>query len=207
MSLIGTVVFRFDANAHGTGNADLVPTPYSTGTTIKDLIKPESSTVKFLTCSDGAASAKCLNVQIKTINNWSGLEDSIYSKLLEIQPKLRARSGLTPEDKRFIGFIGSDYIGILESNDAQNLPDVLRALSQVLAAQIVGGVVDALATEFSKTLNTSLDNMDQTFRDELKERFRQLKEDSRQVSESAGQAMSSVASYKIVAKALRTGGA
>lgn len=51
MSPIGTIVFRFDANAHGTGNADLVPTPYSTGTTIKDLIKPESSTVKFLTCS------------------------------------------------------------------------------------------------------------------------------------------------------------
>ncbi len=207
MSLIGTIVFRFDANAHGTGNADLVPTPYSTGTTIKDLIKPESSTVKFLTCSDGATSAKCLDVQTKTINNWSGLEDSIYSKLLEIQPKLRARSQLTNEEVRFLGFIGSDYIGILESNDAKNLPDVLRALSQVLAAQIVGGVVDALATEFSKTVNTSMENMDQTFRDELKERFRQLKEDSRQVSESAGQAMNSVASYKVVAKALRTGGA
>ncbi|HHR3911079.1 TPA: conjugal transfer protein TraH [Salmonella enterica] len=207
MSLIGTVVFRFDANAHGTGNADLVPTPYSTGTTIKDLIKPESSTVKFLTCSDGAASAKCLDVQTKTINNWSGLEDSIYSKLLEIQPKLRARSGITEEDKKFLAFIGTDYISVLESNDTSELPDVLRALSQELAAQIVGGVVEGLAKEFSRTLNTSMENMDQAFRDELKERFAQLKVDSRQAAENAKQAMDSVAAHKVVASFLRKKGA
>lgn len=207
MTLIGTIVFRLDANAHGTGNADLVPTPYSTGTTIKDLLRSESSSVKFLTCSDGAASAKCLNVKVKTINNWSGLEDSIYAKLLQIQPKLRARAGLTADEYRFISFIGTDYVGVLESNDAKNLSDVMRALAQAISAQVVGGVVDALATEFAKNVNVNMENMDQAFRDELKERFNQLKQDSRQVAQESNQAITMVGTLKAVARELRKGGA
>lgn len=162
MSLIGTVVFTYDATAK-----DLKPNRYSVGTKLSDLVEGNDS-VKFLTCEDGMSSDKCLNVVEKTVSGWQGLHNILLSKLLDIQPKLRNKVALTPDEKGFVAFLGTQWVDSLQRHDTGEIQSSLSAAAYAISTQIVGGTLENMAIEFQKFVGPlALPLEDQMWKDEF----------------------------------------